>query len=111
MQTEHRLRKNGFGQLQLLLAGTALAAFSFLVDVPRVHANEAECQHRISRADRKLHEAVERHGWNSRQADHARHDLRDARAYCWSTSHRWWDEDERRWRMERDWDEEHGRPH
>ena len=109
MQTEHRLRKNGFGQL--LLTGMSLAGFLFLVDPPRVLANEAECQHRVSKADHRLHEAIEHHGWNSPQAEHARHELREAREYCWSTHYRWWDEDDRRWHTDHDWDDEHGHPH
>jgi hypothetical protein len=109
MQTEYRSRKRGLGQV--LLAGTALLGFLFFVEAPRVQANESECQHRIAKADHRLHEAIEHHGWNSPQAEHARHQLHEAREYCWSTYHRWWDEDDRRWRSERDWDDEHGRPH
>src|SRR5207248_7377261 len=45
------------------------------------------------------------HGYNSKQANHERHELREAREHCWSTYHRWWDEDERRWRSDRDWRE------
>jgi len=39
----------------------------------------------IAKADHKLHEAVEHHGWNER--------------------HRWWDEDGHRWHSDRDWDD------
>jgi hypothetical protein len=48
---------------------------------------------------------VEHHGWNSRQAEHARHELHDARERCWNERHRWWDEDGHRWRSDRDWDD------
>lgn len=64
-----------------------------------------DCQSRIIKADHKLHEAAEHHGWNSKQAAHWRHELQEAREYCWQHSHRWWDEDERRWHTDRDWDD------
>ena len=31
---------------------------------------EDDCQKRITKADHKLHEAVEHHGWESPQAEH-----------------------------------------
>jgi hypothetical protein len=64
-----------------------------------------DCQKRIVKADHKLHEAIEHHGWQSSQAAHWRHELAEARSYCWERSHRWWDEDGRRWRSDRDWDD------
>ena len=69
----------------------------------------ARCERRIAKADHRLHEAVEHHGWNSRQADHARHELREARERCWNERHRLWEEDHHRWRSDRDWDD-HDRP-
>jgi hypothetical protein len=63
------------------------------------------CQRRLARADRRVHEAARRHGWESKEAQHARVQLREAREYCWGHSHRWWDEDAHRWHTERDWDE------
>jgi hypothetical protein len=109
MHTEHRLGIVEFAKL--VLTGAALAAFLLFTSGTRVRADESECQHRLAKADHRLHEAVEHHGWDSRQADHARHDLREAREYCWSTYHRWWDEDDHRWHTDRDWDDEHGHPH
>jgi hypothetical protein len=96
---------------KLLLTGALLTGVLVFTSPSHVRADEAECQHRVSRADHHLHEAVEHHGWDSRQAEHARHELREAREYCYTTYHRWWDEDDRRWRSDRDWDDEHGRPH
>lgn len=64
-----------------------------------------DCQRRIVKADHNLHEAAERHGWSSKQAERWRHELQKAREYCWEHNHRWWDEDERRWHTERDWDD------
>jgi len=95
-----------------VLATAALGGFLLLGGAPRAVAEDDYCQHRIARADHKLHEAVERHGWNSRQAEHARHELHNARENCWSRSHRWWDEHAHRWHTERDWDDhDHDREH
>ncbi len=67
--------------------------------------DDRSCQRRIAKADHKLHEAEEHHGWNSKQADHARHELHEARERCWNERHRWWDEDGHRWHSDRDWDD------
>jgi len=64
-----------------------------------------ECQKRIIKADHKLHEAIDKHGGQSSQAEHWRHELAEARSYCWEHGHRWWDEDGHRWHTERDWDD------
>ena len=64
-----------------------------------------DCQKRINKADHNLHEAVERHGPNSSQAEHWRRELNETREYCWSHDRRWWDSDENRWRTEHDWNE------
>jgi hypothetical protein len=89
-----------------LLAAAAFAGFLSLTTAPSVFAYDYDgCQRRIAKADHKLHEAIEHHGVYSRQADHARHELREARERCWNENHRWWDEDGHRWRMDRDWDD------
>jgi hypothetical protein len=31
--------------------------------------------------------------------------LHNVRERCWREQHRWWEEHERRWHTERDWDE------
>ena len=87
------------------LAGAALAGFLLLTGAPRLRADGDYCQKRISKADHRLHEAIEHHGRNSEQAERARHQLHEAREDCWNRNHRWWDEDEHRWRSERDWDD------
>ena len=81
--------------------------FSFVLGsgVPRLQADDNDCQRRISKADHRLHEAVEHHGPQSKQAEHARHDLREAREHCWNNGNRWWNEDDRKWHTERDWDD------
>ena len=89
--------------LSASLLGLAFAAALFLA-APAAHADD-DCQKRIVHADHKLHEAVEHNGWQSSQAEHWRHELAEARSYCWEHSHRWWDEDGHRWRDQRDWDD------
>lgn len=94
-------------------AFTALVfgGFLFFTGASSAKADDG-CQRRIAQADHKLHEAAERHGWDSRQADHWRHELHEARERCWRESHRWWDEDGHSWHSDRDWDDhDHDRPH
>src|SRR5580692_10885400 len=84
------------------LTAAALAGFLMLVGAPHL------------RADDRLHEAIERHGYQSEQAEHRRHDLHEVRERCWNANHRWWDEHEHRWHTEHDWDEhdhDHDRDH
>ena len=108
MQIERRI---GIVELaKLLVTMAALAGFLLLTGAPNVSASEAECQHRTERADHRLHEAVEHHGWDSRQAEHARHELREAREYCWNQHHKWWDAEGNSWREEHSWEDDHGRP-
>jgi len=84
----------------------ALLGLLTLAGAPRASAHDYyDCQRRIRKADHRLHEAVEDHGWYSRQAEHARHELHEARERCWNERHRWWDEDGRRWHSDRDWDD------
>ena len=88
------------------LAAAALTGLLTLTATPPAVAHDDDgCQRRVIRADHKLHEAIEHHGAYSRQADHARHELREARERCWNERHRWWDEDGQRWHNDRDWDD------
>jgi hypothetical protein len=85
---------------------TAFFGFLMLFGAPVSRADHnTNCQRRIVRADHKLHEAAEHHGWRSREAERARRNLREARQGCYTRHHEWWDEHGRRWRSERDWDE------
>ena len=99
--------------IRCVLTSMAFAAALLFAGTSVVRADDA-CQKRISKADHKLHEAIEHHGWRSSQAERWRHELAEARAYCWEHGHRWWDEDGHRWRTERDWDDhdhDHDRDH
>src|SRR6266404_3049468 len=81
MQTKLQSRILGVGKI--MLAGAALAGFLLFTGAPRLRADDDACQKRISRADHRLHEAIEHHGRESKQAGHARHELHEAREYCW----------------------------
>jgi hypothetical protein len=89
-----------------MLSAAALGAFLMVSGVPRLHAEDADrCQRRVAHAEHDLHKAIEKHGRHSRQADHERRELRQARERCWRQEHRWWDDHERRWRQDHDWDD------
>jgi len=95
-----------------IFASGALAGVLMFGGAPQLRADHDDCQRRVAKADHNLHEAIERHGYESRQAEHWRHELRAARERCWNHDHRWWDEDGHRWRTDRDWDDhDHDRDH
>ena len=72
----------------LLLSGALLAALAF-AGAPQASAESYEaCQRRVAKAEYRLDEAVEHHGVYSRQAEHARYELREAREHCWNQWHR-----------------------
>jgi hypothetical protein len=100
---QNRLKTPLIGKIASATA--ALVACIALIGAPQLRAGNDDCQRRIAHADHKLHEAVEHHGYQSKQAERARHELRDVRERCWNTNHRWWNEDEHRWHTERDWDD------
>src|SRR5258708_36667725 len=86
MDNERHLGLLEYGKLLATLA--ALAGFLLFTGAPRVSAGESECEHRTERADHRLHEAIEHHGWDSPQPETARHQLREARQDCWSPSNK-----------------------
>lgn len=88
-----------------LLTAITLSAVFLLVPVNRASADDDGCQRRTALADHKLHEAIERHGYHSRQADHWRHELHEARERCWRERQQWWNEHEHRWQRAHDWDD------
>jgi len=89
---------------KLALAALAVAAFTVMAGVPKLHADD-DCQRRVAHADHRLHEAIEHYGYQSREAAEARHELHEEREHCWKANNRWWDEDRRRWHDQRDWDD------
>ena len=90
--------------ISTLLGALLLVSLFALVTAPASRADE-DCQKRIMKADHNLHESIEKHGPQSPQAEHWRHELAEARSWCWEHSHRWWDEDDHRWHDQRDWDD------
>ena len=74
--------------------------------VSRLQAEDLDaCQRRVAHAEHELHEAMEKHGRDSRQANHERRELNKAREHCWHERHQWWEEHARRWHKEHDWNE------
>ncbi len=96
-----------------IMTTAALAGLLLFTAAPKAHAESPEeCQHRIQHADHELHEAIERHGRDSREAADKRQRLHEARERCWQENHRWWDEDEHRWHDQQDYnDRDHDRDH
>ncbi len=95
------------------LAAAALGGFLLFAGAPSAKANNwQDCDRRVDRAEWKLHEAIEHHGYYSRQADHWRHELREERERCWRERREWreheWREhqryDEHRYNRDRDQD-------
>ncbi|MGA2095768.1 MAG: hypothetical protein ABSH39_05670 [Candidatus Acidiferrum sp.] len=97
-----RHRKNFTLFWKMFFAAATLAGALILSSAPQSRADE--CQDRIIKIDRELHKAAADHGWDSPQANEKRSELLGAREWCWEHSHRWWDEDGKRWHTEHDWD-------
>src|SRR5258705_10420308 len=96
--------RNNLGNWKIALATTALAAgLTLFLGAPGAKADD-ECQERIAKADHRLHEAIRRHGYESKQAGRGREELREARHYCWEHSHTWRDVEGGGWHSNRDWD-------
>ena len=95
------------GLIKRSLIGMAVAVgLLLLTAAPGARAESIEhCQQRIAHADHELHEALERHGFRSPQAEHERQELHEARERCWREHHQWWDEHEHRWHTDREWDD------
>ena len=103
MTTRFTSGKKLFGTM--IMPAVVLAGLLLFTGAPQARADNDDCQRRVAKADHKLHEAIEHHGYESRQADRWRHELHEARERCWSYNHRWWDEHEHRWHADRDWDD------
>jgi len=88
-----------------MILGASLLAAGLTLSLAAPSARADDCQERIVKADHRLHEAAEKHGWESKQAEHARKELAEARTYCWEHGHRWWDVEGSRWHTDRDWDD------
>lgn len=100
---QHRL--NDPLQGRRLLMSVLVGGFLLLAGAPQLRAMGYNCRRNVAKADHRLHEAIEEHGYFSRQANHWRHELAEARRGCWAHGHRWWDEDGQHWRSDHDWDD------
>jgi hypothetical protein len=81
MQLHTHLGKSLFGKAALATA--ALGGFLFFAGAPKAQAADRDdCERRISRTEYRLHEAIEDHGYYSRQANHWRHELHEAYERC-----------------------------
>ena len=90
-----RWEKTWFGGMKswALSVGIAAGLMIFAGGVPKAQAESPEdCQKHIAHAEHDLHEAIEHHGRDSKQANHERRELHDARERCWREHHRWWNE-------------------
>jgi hypothetical protein len=82
------------------LATAALSGLLLFAGVSNAEARDRDdCQRRVNKAEWKFNEAVERHGFNSRQAFERREKVREERARCfregWREHRRDWDRDRR----------------
>jgi len=88
MQSHTDLRKSPFVMAPFLkgifgkaaLTTAALSGFVLFAGVPSAKADD--CRHRIAHAEHELGEAIEDHGYYSRQADHWRHERHEAYEAC-----------------------------
>jgi hypothetical protein len=65
------------------LAAAVLGGFLLFAGAPAAKANDgSEGDRRVDRAEWNLHEAIEHHGYYSRQAAYWRHELREEQERC-----------------------------
>ncbi len=80
--TNAPLTKALFGKAAL--ATVALSGLLFLAGPPGAKAaGRDDCQRRIAKTEHELGEAIEDHGYYSRQANHWRHERREAYDRCY----------------------------
>jgi hypothetical protein len=83
MQLNMHLRKAPFVRAMFgkaALATAALSGFVLFAGVPSAKADN--CQRRVAHAEHELGEAIEDHGYYSRQADRWRHERHEAYEAC-----------------------------
>lgn len=93
MPLREHLRSSLFGKKlsskalfgQAALATAALGGFFLFAGVPSAKADS--CRKRIAHAEHELGEAIEDHGYYSRQANHWRHERAEAYERCYGRSY------------------------
>jgi len=89
------------GKRGALLGGAGLSAILLLAGAAPAFAEPwDDCRTRVVDARDHLDRAIHRHGVDSEQARRWRHEVEDARAWCWEHHHGWWDADAQRWRTD-----------
>ena len=82
MRMHTHLLKSLFGKAALATA--ALGGFFLFAAAPNAQASDRyDCDRAIRYSDYRLHEAIERHGYYSREANHWRHERHEAYERCW----------------------------
>jgi hypothetical protein len=77
MRLHRHLGKSRFGKVAL--AAVALGGFLFSAGAPSAEAHDRdECRRAVRYDHRRLHEAIEDHGYYSREANHWRHERHEA---------------------------------
>jgi hypothetical protein len=87
------------------LAMGMAAVAGFLAFSPAQVRADDSCQRETIKIDHNLHDAITKHGPDSKEAAHWRSELAAQRERCWNSEHKWWDEDAHRWHTDHDWDE------
>jgi hypothetical protein len=105
MRIQNKMRIDAKTNLSMRkLLTLAMLTATLLFAAPRAAADDP-CYRRTVHAEHKLHEAIERHGYYSRQANHWREELHEARERCWRERQQWWNEHDHRWHRAHDWDD------
>ena len=102
MRLHTHLRKSLFGKAALATA--TLGGLLFFTGAPGAQAADRDdCQRRIAKIDRKLNDAIEDHGYYSKQAEHWRHERREAYERCYGREYRYryYDRDDHRYDRDR----------
>jgi hypothetical protein len=95
MQLHTFLRKTLFGKIpfaspmfgKVAFASAALSGLLFFAGPPGAKAAARDdCQRRIAKTEHQLGEAIEDHGYNSRQANHWREERREAYDRCYGSN-------------------------
>ena len=104
MRPQTYLRKSLFGKAALTAA--ALGGLLFFAGAPSAQAadHRDSCERRIAHAEHELGEAIEDHGYDSRQANHWRHERHEAYERCYGREYYRDYDRERYYRRDRDGD-------
>ena len=89
MQLHTNVRKSPFLRTMFgkaALATAALGGFFLLAGAPSAKADS--CQRRVAKTEHELGEAIEDHGYYSRQANHWRHERSEAYERCYGRDYR-----------------------